>query len=311
MRGSVKVQANYLMQYVFKPNTSKHQSKAIARANGAKDWHSIGKTLDVYSYGTRERYFDVWVCVGKYAKERSIKSFDRITPDLIRDYLQSKLAEGVSKQTMQTTMSAIEKLELALNRHAETTNNPQRYDFQSALKEIRKEVRQMKYDVKPRAYQNPQRIIENLKNPDHRAVAELQYRSGARIHEAVVIKLEQLKGFRQDIDGTQKGVITIRGKGGKVRDLLVPTHTYEHIQKTIESKGIWKVDQTSYRKALKEACLQAGEKPLGSHGLRWNYASERLNVYVEKYGSLERALAETSKDMGHDRADITLRYLRR
>ena len=311
MRGGVKGQANYLMQYVFKERVSKHYAKAQARASGYKDWHSIGKNLDIYSYATKNRYFDVWVNLGKYMKSQGIKSFDQLTPELIKDYLNSKLSEGVSKQTMQTTMSALEKLEIALNRHAEATNSHQRYSFQDALKEIRREVRQIKAEVKPRAYQNPQRIIENLKNPDHRTVAELQYHSGARIHEAVVIKPDQLKGYRKDVDGQTKGVVQIKGKGGKVRDLLVPVDTYNHVKKTIEQKGIWKVDQTSYRKALKEACLEVGEKPLGSHGLRWNYASERLNVYVEKYGSLERALAETSRDMGHDRADITLRYLKR
>ena len=44
--------------------------------------------------------------------------------------------------------------------------------------------------------------------------------------------------------------------------------------------------------------------------MRWNYAQERVAELQRDGTPYEAALSEVSHEMGHERADITLGYLR-
>ena len=63
-------------------------------------------------------------------------------------------------------------------------------------------------------------------------------------------------------------------------------------------------------KDLQEAANLTGQKYHGSHGLRWNFAQERFHDLMEKGYTYRRVLAEVSKELGCERANITKCYLR-
>jgi len=69
-------------------------------------------------------------------------------------------------------------------------------------------------------------------------------------------------------------------------------------------------DERAYRKDLQRAANLTGQKYHGSHGLRWNFAQERFHNLMENGYTYEQALAQVSKERGHERADITKHYLR-
>ena len=122
---------------------------------------------------------------------------------------------------------------------------------------------------------------------------------------------EDLKGIKQDPHtGKQIGAIEVVGKGGKEREIHVSPETYQAAASIIEKNGNLNFDKSEYREALKEAAIESGQDYHGSHGLRWNYAQEKMDE-LEKNTSMtyEERLQEVAWEMGHERADITEHYL--
>ena len=106
-------------------------------------------------------------------------------------------------------------------------------------------------------------------------------------------------------------MIEIQGKGGKIRELHIGITTYEKISNVIETEGKFCIDKNAYRAELRHACESIGERYSGAHGLRWTYAQERMEILQAKYTmTYEQSLLEVSRQLGHERADITEHYLR-
>ena len=62
IRGSINFQVNqvFLKSGIFCPGESKHAAKDVARQAGAQTWADLGKSLNIYSYGTAQVYKDTW-----------------------------------------------------------------------------------------------------------------------------------------------------------------------------------------------------------------------------------------------------------
>jgi len=152
----------------------------------------------------------------------------------------------------------------------------------------------------------------------------LQFETGARIHEIGQIRESQLRGI-QEIDGQAYGVIHLdKGdtKGSLARDILMPVATYQRTEAEVHNSKLifshrdggdvkaFRIDQDSYRDALKTAAEITGQKYSGSHGLRHNFAQNLFAKLLNEGRSHNAALKETSRAMGHHRSGITLVYLR-
>jgi len=98
----------------------------------------------------------------------------------------------------------------------------------------------------------------------------------------------------------------------KEREIAVSIDTYKNIEEMLMEKENMQFDKDDYREALKEAALLSDQDYTGSHGLRWNFAEERMEELQEHTNmTYEERLQEVSWEMGHERADITEHYLRR
>ena len=317
MRGSPAYQVHQFFNKsgINRIGTSKHAAKAVAResiAGGSESrsatWHNIGKRIGVHSYATADAYRDVWRHALVYARENfRIRSIEKLTPEAIQSFLKSKIAENVSHATFMQYAAATEKLETALNMYAEKFHNKSnKYDFSSAIASARQEAHTtLARFTGSRAYQNPEKIIENLDGTS-KLVARLQYEAGLRIKETNMIKTDQLK---------PNGILEVHGgKGGKIRSVELPTDLYKTLQERIEKtpSHTFTYNQNSYRYHLKKAADAAGEQYTGksTHGLRWNYAQERIVEVQHETGSYTGSLKEVSDEMGHNRADITEHYLK-
>ena len=315
MRGSIKWQVNEVFKAISKIGHSKHLDKEIARNFGAKTWHDVGKNIGIYSYRTLDVYRDVAKQLMSYVKlEFGIKDIEKLTGEHVKSFLEYKVEQGVTFSTFQQYAAACEKLEVALNRYSEVNDRGNYYSFESDLKQVREVAKDVLEKTNPvRAYENPKDLIKNLTENEHFLIAKLQYEAGARLHEASLIKRDQLKGLDKDsFTGREIGKIGIQGKGGYVRDINVSADTYRELENHIKENGFFGVDKDAYRADLKAAAEKSGQDYTGSHGLRWNFAQERFNELQEK-GNLtyEQALKQVSEEMGHHRADITEHYLRR
>ena len=316
MRGSVLGQVNALLSNITAFGTSKYESKEALRENGAKTWHDIGKGLDkIFSYSTANKYREVWREVLSYAKENfKVKDAEKLNADHIKAYLQNKIEGNVKYSTFQTYASAIEKLEVALNKWSKLYSKQNTYSFSDAIKDLRQTASErLEHFSGTRNYENPKAIVSAIKDERYSIAAHIQYESGARIDEMYKLTEKNLHGISKD-EYTQKdiGLVEVKGKGGKTRELKLNIYTYERLESYIKQNASFELkDKDSYRSAIKDTAINTGQAydSRGSHGLRWNFAQERFQELQKNSIAYMQAIQIVSIEMGHNRPDITERYL--
>ena len=139
----------------------------------------------------------------------------------------------------------------------------------------------------------------------YQLAARLQYEGGCRRDELATVRKANLCG---------DGQFDVRGKGGKIRRITVSQKTYEQFTQVLQHQGQIPMHKQSYYNgyldSLKKASAETGQKYTGSHGLRWNYAQDRMRSFQKEGGSYEGGLIFVSREMGHERGEITEHYLR-
>jgi site-specific recombinase XerD len=316
MRGSVNYQINkiFVESGIFCPGEKKHVAKEVARrANGSNTWADLGKELRIYSYRTAEMYKNTWHEFGRWAKEHiGVKDAERYTSEHIEEYLKNRVADGVKYSTFERECAALSKFENALNMWSDKHGRHNEYSFRDKIYEVKAEAREvLDRSLQSRAYEDPKSLIENIQNEMYRTVASIQYEGGARVNEVWQIEINDLRGMKLDPHTKEfMGFVEVTGKGGKEREIALSIDTYKQIENILQEKGNMEFDKNDYREALKKAALESSQDYTGSHGLRWNFARDRMEELSEKTDmTYEEKLQEISWEMGHERADITVHYL--
>ncbi len=305
MRGNINYQVHEVFKQIICFGESKHQAKELARANGAKTWHEVGKQINVYSYKSADQYRDIAKELMSYAKkEFNVQDIEKISSEHIQSYLESKIADGIKYSTFQKYAAALEKLEVALNKYAQDRQTNNKYNFD--IKAVRKQASEVLEKTQvTRAYENPKSLIENIPNGDYKIIAQAQYEGGFRVSELNRMSQKNFIG-----DNT---FFVISGKGGKDREVALSRETYNSLKALLDKAGSdnkFKFDMDKYRETLKESAARTNQEYTGSHGLRWNFAQEKF-MYLQKQGkTYEESLQTVSNLLGHERPDITEHYLR-
>lgn len=299
--GSINRQINdlFLESKIFTPGESKHAAKGLVRQSGVENWHAMGKEMTIYSYLTAEQYKDVWHQVARWIKaEYGVRDVTKISGTHVSAWLRHKIDDdGISKNTFRQYAAALEKLGLAISRLTGSTSS-----FSTELKDVRQYARTvLAKNVVERAYGNPDNVIQNLSLPTSRLVAQIQYESGARIHEVAQVNNSRL---------TDNG-FWVSGKGGFRRELALSPETRAELLKQLAANdGKLRFDYNEYRDDLKSACRKVGESYTGSHSFRYNYARRTFTDELAKNKTYLEALKIVSAKLGHHRASISKHYLR-
>ena len=300
---------------IFNPGVSKHAEKETAREKGAKTWSALGKELNIYSYNTAETYKQVWHDFGQWAKaEAGLKDIEKTTGEHVKAYLESRIVDGIKYTTYEKECAALAKFENALNAWSDKHSKDNEYNFRDSIREIKAEAREvLDRSVESRAYESPKELISHIANDDFKTVASVQYEGGARLNEVWRVETNDLRGIRMDPHTEEfRGWLVVEGKGGKEREISVSVETYHTVERVLqENGGNMEFDKNDYREAIKEAAEKTEQDYTGSHGLRWNFAVERMEELQGTGMTYEERLQEVSWEMGHERADITLHYLSR
>jgi len=312
VKGSPSSQTYRVFETINDIGTSKHEAKIEARENGATTWHEIGKEIGIHSYATMEAYRGVAKDCLRYAKaELDVRDLEKFTGLEVGAFLQEKIDDGVAYATLNKCCAALEKLEVALNCYAKENETGRAYDFSEAIKEAREAGRDLDRFDGTRAYRNPERLVNAVCGETFQLAAAIQQEGGARIREASHITQAQLKGLRADTQtGQIKGWIKVEGKGGKIREIGVKPGTYAKLGKAIENGQRFEFAKNAYRRELKAAAVATGQDYQGSHGLRWSWAQDRHAELQRNGKTYEQTIGQVSREMGHERADITEHYLR-
>jgi integrase len=307
-KGTAKYQVKTIFELsgMLQFGQSKHEAKQSAKADGARGPTEYAQTTGIHSYSTYRAYFKTCTEFLQYAVDvHGIKKANQLTQEHVHDFLLSK--SNVKLASFRRYSAALTKFDAALSRLLDRP--PQWTD---TLKEFRASAPVALDGEQPaRAYRNPSALVGQI-DAGMRLVAELQWRAGLRVSEACTIKPNQLKGISNSHTEKSFGLLEIKGKGGKVRIVPVSIEIYSNLQNRLE-QGPLLITPAAYRTCLRQAVHQTGQEYSGrsTHGLRWCYAQEQMDTLIRENVTYEVALTTVSRLMGHERASITCRYLRR
>lgn len=304
MRGSVYYQTAELTKIIFQEGAKKQDRINPKHSHYQK----------IASFNTMKSYRDIWNNFFNYLREHwLLKDCEKINSEHILAYIDYKIEYYPSKQYLQKIISALGKLEISLNQYSKSKYEFSLvYDF-SIRNSLLLEATNLKLvadNYHNRTYQDPLQLIENLSNSLHQIAAKIELEGGSRIEACTLIKKEQLLGFKiDDITKKEKGVIYTKEKGGKEGNVFISIATYESLFIEIATTNIFKINRAKYMKDIRETAKKLNVISEGSHGLRWNFAQNRLVEYANANYTYEQSLLLVSKEMKHNRASITEHYL--
>ncbi len=274
-----------------------------------------GNTLR--SIGTVRNYEAALTRVAEWtAKTRISGGLTAITPTLAVQYLEQRgqdvgqKALDMERQAMQVMMqhvsgklSAGERLPVIASEQAQVLSG--------------------------RAYtpEQAQRIAA-AQSEHHGLATRIAHAAGLRSHELLTLRRgdERAPDPRPALDSKWQGrdgvLYTVQGKGGLVREVLIPHELAARLEaralavpQPITDRGIHYLScyNIGGGQRWSNSFSAASERALGwssgAHGLRHSYAQQRMH---ELQYTLRRdhALATVSQEMGHFRPEITEIYLR-
>ena len=307
-KGTPKYQTKMIfeMSGMLQFGQSKHAAKNTARAGGASNPTEYAQQTGIHSYSTYRAYFKTCSELLQYAADvHSVKRADRLTGDIVHAFLLTKT--HIKLASFRRYCAGLTKFDAALSR---MLNRPPQWN--QILQDFRESAPVALDGEQPaRAYRQPSALVAQL-DGDMKLVAELQWRAGLRMTEASMIRPEQLKGMATDDNGKTFGVLEIKGKGGKVRTVPMTTDIYERLQNRLEN-GTMTISPAQYREQLRQAAHKSSQQYTehGTHGLRWCFAQQQMDKLIAGGMAYEVALTTVSRMMGHERASITIHYLRK
>lgn len=287
--------------------TSRHDAKQerysnLADAGQKADSHNVNQTIGITSYASLHKF---QTNAGKFGKwcfgNQDLNNINQIKPAHVTEFLQQLCDCEYAKNTVQSYASTLEKMAVMLDNVC-PTSTPRAETWHAAIAEMRPEINDLPAkDTETRAYADPRGMIDAMDSPQMQMIASLQLDHGLRISDATKIDTA-------NIDGT---TLTIyNSKGGQDIMVNLTPEEVSKINALADDNGLLHVKQDDYSGALRDACELSGQTWTGSHGLRHNYAQERMATLTGQGMDYNTALRTVSEEMGHHRIDITLIYLR-
>jgi site-specific recombinase XerD len=257
-----------------------------------------GRSPLIHSYSTFNRYMGIAKEFVNWARERGVNRLDKVTPEVVREFLLSK-AGYCSQKTLKVNASALRKF-------FEVVGRP---DLSEEIGRSYQEIYSAgRSSGRALAFAHPERVISNLKEEIHRVIAELQLLTGARVGDVKKMELLPL----------EKKVVIKKSKGGRTRkiDYSDRTEEFERIKelhgrlKELLREKEWSSVRKSYYSDLKRAAVKAGEVYTGSHAFRVNYVKRRLEQLKGRELPEEAALNVVETEIGHSRIEMSIYYSR-
>lgn len=297
------------------------------RSSAAQAEHAVGQlmregasraetrnTSEISSYRTAENYAQTLKATAEWARENGhVNGLKDVDGQLAQAYLAER-AELVSQKTLDQDRQALQ----AYVGHALERTISERPD--GALGQQSRGLTAEQYSA----------VRENLSDRSQLS-ADLARESGVRASELHTIAraeerpANEHRDWREDRFAGREGVrYTVVGKGGLCREVLVQKDTAERLEACRRDAPVTVVDRgvrysesrydlrggQSISNAFSKASNEALDRSNGFHGLRHDYAQERMNELQERGYSYNDAREVVSQELGHFRPEITEAYLR-
>ncbi|HID93806.1 MAG TPA: hypothetical protein EYP60_06885 [bacterium (Candidatus Stahlbacteria)] len=290
-RASAKAVINQVLSQANGIGSSKTEAKrqsTLLGQNGQKvssKAHSVKSLQNLRSITTQ--------FVNYIKEEHGNRVVKHINNETIKEFINHKLEQGNSQGTINTYISTLAKMSDNLNSLGINTSRTEITAYRNELKANGNNLQKNHIN---RAYNNPQAIVNEMRDSPYFLSAQLAYEVGLRADDAI-----HSDKWTLNTDNT----IHIKGSknGISYTSSALSDETAQRVKDAIESG--YRVNYGVYREALKEAVLIVGEqwKNNGSHGLRYNFAQESLS----NENGVSRA--GLSLAMSHSRLGVLDTYL--
>jgi len=265
------------------------------------------------SYKTKKRYFEAYKRFLQYLAETyRLEKIANISGKHLSSYVGHMQNKGLAASTIKTDLAAI--------RFWHDKISDAKYDLPSN-DEFKLERR--KFGGVDRTWSKREynlMIAECMKagHIEFEACIVLAYHAGLRIHEVMRIDTAIARA------ALKNGYITIKGKGGKIREVPINEYVRVELEKMIKQvlSGQKLFVESEERTHLTIKRLQnfiryhrskihdtGLTKPLTFHGLRHTYAAEAYQKLIDEGKSECEGKRQVSQWLGHERGDVTNIYL--
>jgi site-specific recombinase XerD len=268
----------------------------------------------IYSHSTFNNYY-------KEAKEFvfwcnencKLKSTYRISPEMMVAYVKAQV-DNTSANTIKTRIAAIAKLaeglELKSGRDRATA-------FHLASKQLQAGLPR---EAPSRPVYSSGQITSleeklNQTNSHYELVFKVHIETGCRLRELSKLSRRDLLGL---VNNQTQGILSIKGKGGRLRELLVSSETYLKLADHLNKKEVL-CNYNGYRQALRRASEGLLLGVAATHAVRRYVAQrvmgERLSEYLDRgipeKEARQMAVGDVNVMLGHsrDRMSTTHIYL--
>ena len=241
-----------------------------------------------------------------------------LTPETANSYLNIR-AEEVRQSQLNMERQAIQCMMHNITKTLDKNNK-----LDSSIKSERETIEAS------RSY-TPEQVhaIASAQTERNALATEIAYAAGLRAHELLTLQRieERAPSDRPALESKFNGRdgvrYTVQGKGGLVREVVLPHSLSERLEsKRLDTANTVSDRDINYRSQYDIAGGQrwsnsfsaASNRALGwssgAHGVRHSYAQERMSELQNQRLNYTTRLETVSQEMGHFRPDITEVYLR-
>lgn len=292
------------------PKFSTPEKQAASVMKGLQGKH-------IQSVGTVRNYENALKQVANHLVENKQGSLRSLTPETAVQYLEQR-GQEVSQKTLDMERQAIQ----TMMRHSTNSLAPG-----TNLTRVQSELTQA---LNSRFYESKQAAaVANAQTQANQLATQISLAAGLRAHELLTLRpaneraMDNRPAHEGKFSGRSGALYTVQGKGGLVREVMIPKHLAERLEScrlkeptTITDRG---VNYTSHYQIAggqrwSNSFSAASSRVLGwsrgAHGLRHTYAQQRMSELQKLGYQRSEALLICSQEMGHFRESITEVYLR-
>lgn len=290
-------------------------------AKPEKQASSVIKALQrsgaIASFRTANNYQEALKRVCEHMQDLKLGSLRDLTPEQALSYLEIR-GDEIGQKALDQEKHAIQIMMQHLTGKLATTER---------LPRVQSEFQQI---LTSRSYTTEQiSMVVAAQRETNALSTQIAHAAGLRGHELLTLRrIEDRAPSPRPVkperfSGRDGERYTVKGKGGLVREVMIPKHLSKQLESLRLDKPLKVVDRKiSYAQhyainggqrwanSFSQAAKRSLHWSAGAHGLRHSYAQERMHELQKSGFTRVLALELVSQEMGHFRDWITETYLR-
>ena len=236
-----------------------------------------------------------------------LRSVYRLKSEMLLSYIKTG-SENLSTNTLKVRIAAITKLVEGLEVVA---GKEKLRSFKDVARQLYAELSKFVPMRPVYSAQQIQSLAMKLReaNSHYGLVFQVHVETGCRLRELAQLSRRDLLGL---VEEQQVGVLAIRGKGGRLRELRISQETYLRLTCVLDQREVL-CNYHGYRQALRRASESLGFSVVATHAVRRFVAQRVMSSSLVAYGDLGldikeaemKALGDVNEMLGHSRERVS------